>query len=168
MEGESYPCLLKKQLSEPIPLDRLAGLTESKLYYHFDSLAKKGLVEIVEIIKDEHRPEKQVYGITPKGREELPKLIYKMFDTADEIKDMVIGLANIKYVDCDKVVAILEKKLKKYIDRWNSLKSYETHIQIEKDREKLAEFLDAYLTTRAEHTIHWLKELIRRIKQGEI
>ncbi|MEW5551355.1 hypothetical protein ABGT22_15600 [Peribacillus frigoritolerans] len=87
---------LKKQLSEPIPLDRLGGLTESKLYYHFESLVKQGLVEPVEVIKEEHRPDKQVFAITVKGREELPKKIYKLFENADEIKDIIVGLANIK------------------------------------------------------------------------
>ncbi|MDQ7862107.1 hypothetical protein RCO48_17350 [Peribacillus frigoritolerans] len=41
-----------------------------------------------------------------------PKKIYKLFENADEIKDMIVGLANIKYVDRDKVVDILEKKSK--------------------------------------------------------
>jgi DNA-binding PadR family transcriptional regulator len=99
MEENSYPYKLKKQLSEPIPLEQLGGLTESKLYYHFDSLTKKGLVETVEIIKEQNRPDKQVFAITAKGREELPKLIYKLFENANEIKDMLVGLANIKYVD---------------------------------------------------------------------
>jgi len=110
MEDNTYPYKLKKQLSEPIPLDQLSGLTESKLYYHFDSLAKKGLIETVEIIKEEHRPDKQVFRITDKGREELPKKIYKLFESADAISDMVVGLANLKYVNRNNVVEILEKK----------------------------------------------------------
>ncbi|WP_260838752.1 PadR family transcriptional regulator [Heyndrickxia oleronia] len=109
MEDNNYPYKLKKQISEPIPLDRLAGLTESKLYYHFDSLAKKGLIESIEIIKEENRPDKQVFAITAKGQEELPKMIYKLFENADSISDMVVGLANIKYVERQKVVEILEK-----------------------------------------------------------
>jgi len=112
MEGNNYPYKIKKQLSEPIPFDKLSGLTESKLYYHFDSLAKQGLIEAVEIIKEEHRPDKQVFGITAKGREELPKKIYRLFEKADAISNMVVGLANMKHVDRDKVAEILEKNLK--------------------------------------------------------
>lgn len=41
MIGKTYPYELKKQMTEPIPLDELGGITESKLYYHFDALAKK-------------------------------------------------------------------------------------------------------------------------------
>ncbi|MDM5210767.1 PadR family transcriptional regulator [Peribacillus sp. NJ4] len=168
MEDNNYPYKLKKQLSEPIPMDRLGGLTESKLYYHFDSLAKKGLVEAVEIIKEEHRPDKQVFAITAKGREELPKLIYKLFENADEIKDMVAGLANLKYVDRDEVLVILKRKSKNIRDRWEQIKDFEQQIQVDEGHEKFIEFMSGYVSTRTEHTIYWLEELIKRINQGEI
>lgn len=168
MEDNNYPYKLKKQLSEPIPLDQLGGLTESKLYYHFESLAKQGLIEAVEIIKEEHRPDKQVFAITDKGREELPKKIYKLFETADSISDMVVGLGNIKYVERDQVVEILEKKLKKFKARWESLMDYEKKVKVDKEKEKLVEFIKNYVSDRAEHTVQSLEELIKRIKQGEI
>ncbi len=168
MEDNNYPYKLKKQLSEPIPLDQLGGLTESKLYYHFESLAKQGLIEAVEIIKEEHRPDKQVFAITDKGREELPKKIYKLFETADSISDMVVGLGNIKYVERDQVVEILEKKLKKFKARWESLMDYEKKVKVDKEKEKLVEFIKNYVSDRAEHNIRSLEELIKRIKLGEI
>lgn len=167
MEDNNYPYKLKKQLSEPIPLDQLGGLTESKLYYHFDSLAKQGLIEAVEIIKEEHRPDKQVFQITAKGREELPKKIYKVMKNADKISDMVVCLANIKYVDRDKVVSILEEKLERITDRWEQIKTFDKLVQKDEDKEKFIEFMSGYVTTRTEHTIHWLEELIKRVKQGD-
>lgn len=69
----SYPYKLKKELSEPIPFDKLAHLTESKLYYHFESLTKQGLIEPTEIIKEENRPDKQVFAITEQGLAILPQ-----------------------------------------------------------------------------------------------
>ncbi|MDH5160612.1 PadR family transcriptional regulator [Heyndrickxia oleronia] len=168
MEDNNYPYKLKKQISEPIPLDRLAGLTESKLYYHFDSLAKKGLIESIEIIKEENRPDKQVFAITAKGQEELPKMIYKLFENADSISDMVVGLANIKYVDRQKVVEILEKKLTNIKQRWEEVSGYEEKVEVDKNQEKFSEFMLGYVSTKAEHTIYWLEELIKRVKQGEI
>ena len=168
VEGNNYPYNIKKRLSEPIPLDELSGLTESKLYYHFDSLAKQGLIEAIEIIKEEHRPDKQVFGITEKGREELPKKIYKLFEKANGINDMLVGLANIKYVDRERVVEILEKKLKNFIDHWNHLKSLEQRIPIDERNEKFLGFISGYFTTRADHTIYWLDELIKKIKDGQI
>lgn len=168
MKDNNYPYKLKKQLSDPIPFDQLGGLTESKLYYHFDSLLKQGLIEIVEIIKEEHRPDKQVFGITAKGREELPKKIYKMFENAGSIGEMVVGLANIKHVDRDKVIQILENNKKKFLTRWNQLADYEKKIHTNKDKEKLLDYLGGYFSSRTDHTISWLDELIERIQQGDI
>ena len=170
MKDNSYPYKLKKQLSEPIPFDQLGGLTESKLYYHFDSLVKQGLIEIVEIIKEEHRPDKQVFGITAKGREELPKKIYKLFEQASSISDMVVGLAYLKYVDRDKVVEILKNNKKKFLAKWEQIADFEKQIKMEKDhdKEKLVEYLGEYFSSRADHTIHWLDEVIKRIQQGEL
>ncbi|MBO1000826.1 helix-turn-helix transcriptional regulator [Bacillus sp. SD075] len=167
MEDKNYPYKLKKQLSEPIPLDRLGGLTESKLYYHFESLVKQGLVEPVEVIKEEHRPDKQVFAITAKGREELPKKIYKLFESADEIKDMIVCLANIRYVDRDKVVNILEKKVKTIKSNWEQLDHFELD-QVGKDNKNIGEFMHGYLSTRVDHTIYWFEELIKRIKTNEL
>ncbi|GAB6930709.1 hypothetical protein JCM10914A_46920 [Paenibacillus sp. JCM 10914] len=168
MKENNYPYKLKKQLSEPIPLDQLVGLTESKLYYNFDSLAKKGLIEIVEIIQEEHRPDKQVFAITAKGREELPKQIYKLFENARKIEEMVVGLAAIKYVDREKVVEILEKKLNNINTRWEQVSGLGEKVEVDRDNEKLREFMTGYISTKTEHTIYWLKDLIQRIKQEEI
>lgn len=168
MEDNSYPYKLKKQLSDPIPLDKLGGLTESKLYYHFETLAKKGLIEAFEIIKEENRPDKQVFAITAKGREELPKKIYKLFETADTISEMFVGIACIEYVKRDKVVEILEQKLNSYIERWEQIINSNAHVREDNDNEKLLEFIGGYMETKVEHSTSWLKELIKRIQQNEI
>lgn len=168
MEDNNYPYKLKKQLSEPIPLDQLGGLTESKLYYHFESLVKQGLIEPVEIIKEEHRPDKQVFAITPKGREELPKKIYKLFERADSISEMIIALANIDYVERDVVIDILQKKLKDYEDRWEQIKKLEKPVQLDEKKRNLADFVSDYASSKTEHTTYWFGKLIERIQQREI
>lgn len=90
----SYPYKLKKDLSEPIPFDKLANLTESKLYYHFESLTKQGLIEPTEIIKEENRPDKQVFAITEQGLALLPNKIYQLFEKADSLSETIVGLMN--------------------------------------------------------------------------
>lgn len=168
IEDNTYPYKLKKQLSEPIPFDQLGGLTESKLYYHFDSLAKKGFIEPVEIIKEENRPDKQVFAITAKGREELPKKIYKLFETATTITEMLIGLVNIEHVNRDKVVHILEKKLKHLLAFEEHIEGITNQMQVNQEHKLLFEFVNSYVTTRKEQTIHSLQELIVLIKQEKI
>ncbi len=167
MEENNYPYKLKKQLSEPIPLDRLSGLTESKLYYHFESLVKQGLVEPVEVIKEEHRPDKIVYAITAKGREELPGRIYKLFENAEKIEDLIIGIANIKYVDRDKIAGILDRKMKTIEAKWEQLEKFE-HEQVDKGNEAVKDFVAGYIITKKDHTIYWMEELIKRIQTNEL
>lgn len=168
IEGNNYPYELKRQLSEPIPFDEFAGLTESKLYYHFEALTKQGLIEVVEIIKEEHRPDKQVFAITEKGREELPKKIYGLFEKANTMNEMVIGLANLEHVDRDKVAAILEKKLQKHKERWEHISTFREIINVEESKMNFVNFMSDYFDGKAEHTAYWLEETIKRIQQGEI
>ncbi|MBD7907740.1 PadR family transcriptional regulator [Sporosarcina gallistercoris] len=168
MVGKTYPYELKKQMSEPIPLDELGGITESKLYYHFDALSKQGLIEPVEIIKEEHRPDKQVFAITAKGREELPNKIYKLFKSANDLNDMVIALANIKYVDSEIVVTLLKEKLTNYKAHWERIMNFDNTSPRDEKSENLNDLLVGYFTTKSDHTIHWLEEAIRQIEQGNL
>ncbi|WP_312096380.1 PadR family transcriptional regulator [Niallia sp.] len=168
IEENTYPYKLKKQLSDPIPLDQLAGLTESKLYYHFESLMKQGLIEPVEVIREEHRPDKQVFAITSKGREALPGKIYTLFEKADAISDMFVGLANMKYVEREKVVDILEKKMKNIKERLEQIMILENKLQIDKEKEKFLEFITDYISAKANQKTYWLEQLIKRIEIGEI
>ncbi len=165
MKDRNYPYKLKKELSEPIPLDQLGGVTESKLYYHFESLVKQGLIEVVEIIKEEHRPDKQVFAITDKGREALPKKIYQLFETENTISGMVIALGNIEFVDRDKVVDILERKLKKITERWEEVRNFKNHVEVREDKVHLAKFLEEYFSSKTDHTATWLQELINQVKE---
>jgi len=168
IEGNNYPYELKRQLSDPIPFDEIAGLTESKLYYHFEALAKQGLIEVVEVVKEENRPDKHVFSITSKGHETLPKKIYKLLENATIITEMVVGLAYIKHVDRDKVVAILEDKLQKHKERWKRISSFENALEVSEASEKFVEFIAGYSLSKAEHTSFWLEELIEKIQRKEI
>ena len=109
MEEDNYPYKLKKELSEPIPFDKMGNLTESKLYYHFESLTKQGLIEPREVIKEENRPDKQVFAITDKGREQLPEKIYELCEKANTLADMVVGIMFLRHVEHSRIVRILEK-----------------------------------------------------------
>lgn len=168
MEEDNYPYKLKKQIAELQPLDTIKGLTESKLYYHFESLAKQGFIEAKEVIKEEHRPDKQVFTITEKGREVLPKKIYKLFENAETISDMVIGLANMKYVDRDKVVEILENRVQKIKATWEKMSNFRGKQFLEPGQEILADFIGDYTNYRINTSIQYFERLITHIQNGEI
>ncbi|MGR5874238.1 hypothetical protein ACT7DH_05995 [Bacillus pacificus] len=41
-------------------------ITKGSLYYTFEQLEKKGFIEVVDIIRNEQRPNGTIYGITSK------------------------------------------------------------------------------------------------------
>lgn len=168
MEEDTYPYKLKKLIAELQPLESINGLTESKLYYHFESLVKQGLIETKEIIKEEHRPDKQVFGITEKGRDMLPKKIYKLFESTDNIGDMVIGLANMKYVDRSKVIGLLEKKIDKINKTCEQLSQIEASNLIGPEHKVLANFVGDYANYKIASTLKYLERLIEHIQKEEI
>ncbi|WP_121616494.1 PadR family transcriptional regulator [Virgibacillus halodenitrificans] len=168
MEGNNYPYKVKKELSEFIPLDKLTRLTESKLYYHFESLTKHGYIEVVEVIKEEHRPDKQVFAITDKGRKEFPQKIYKLFEKGDSIRDFLPGLENIKYVDRSKIVEILERKIDGIHADWEKTKDFGKRVKGDHNNETIIHFVRDYFSTRTEHTLYWMEELVNLIKEEKI
>lgn len=168
MEENTYPYKLKKQISALQPLDTVNGLTESKLYYHFESLAKQGFIEAKEVIKEENRPDKQVFAITAKGREVLPKKIYKLFENAETIGDMVIGLANMKYIDRDKSISLIEKKLSSLKQKREYLATLDGHFPVEPEKKVFVNFLEDYSKYKIEGSIQFLERLIEHIRKEEI
>ena len=164
-EENSYPYKLKKLLSDPIPIDKFTGISESKLYYHFDKLADKGYIEVVETIKEENRPDKNVYQITNQGREELKKRIYQTFEKAIEINEMYIALSYIKHVKVDKVLAILEQKNEKHRQAWKTYLSFDLDIDEQSEAYWSAKFIQEHAYSRAQHNAEWLEKLIMSIKE---
>ena len=168
MKGNSYPYELEKQLSNPVPLNTFAGLTENKLSYHFESLVKQGLIEPVGVMKEENSPDRQVFAITAKGREELPKKIYRLLESAMNVSDMVLGLANVKYVNRERVLEILEQKLESRIARRERVEAIRREARVDEDNQVLVEMVGKYMKSRGEYTIQWMEELITEIRQGNI
>lgn len=163
-EGENYPYKLKKELSEPIPFDKMGNLTESKLYYHFESLTKQGLVEPREIIKEENRPDKQVFAITDKGREQLPKKIYELFEKANNISEMLVGIMFLRHVEKTKVIPILEKKLELLKEKQEQFQEIYNQIQIDDLMREQVDFVESYFSERISNEVQWLEKLIRKLK----
>ncbi|MEC2077129.1 hypothetical protein [Metabacillus fastidiosus] len=63
---------------------------------------------------------------------------------------------------------MLEKKLNNVKTRWEHIMSFENSIQENKRNERLVEFLGIYFSTKPDHIIYWLEEVIKEIQKGEI
>lgn len=163
-----YPYKLKKELSGTIPFDKLANLTESKLYYHFESLTKQGLIEPTEIIKEEHRPDKQVFAITEQGLALLPNKIYQLFEKADSLTDTIVGLINLDFVDRAKIITILEEKLRMLEKKRDYIDDLSIQVKLESPKKEVGEFLNGYFTSRLNNEGEWISLLIEKIRNGSI
>lgn len=164
-ENNSYPYQLKKELSEPIPLAEMTSLTESKLYYHFESLTKQGLVVPVEVIKEDNRPDKQVFAITELGRRILPEKIYMLFEKAKTITDMIVGIACIHHVDRSQVIQILEYKLSVAERNMKKIDQYRSYLDDRMHKLQFLQFLDRYHEEKRQHELESLKLLIEQLRK---
>lgn len=164
MQENSYPYKLKKALSEPLPISEMANLTESKLYYHFESLLKKGLIEEKEIIREENRPDKHVFAITEKGRLELPKMIYNMFEKAKSPMDMLVGISTLQYVEANHIIVILEKKLEELVQKQRQRQSMYAQIESTEQFTPYIEPFSNYFEEATNAYVHMLKQLIAQLQ----
>ncbi|MGN7479775.1 PadR family transcriptional regulator [Solibacillus silvestris] len=168
IEGNNYPYKLKKELAKPVPFDKLAGLTESKLYYHFESLSKQGFIESVEVIKEDNRPDKQVFAITESGRKELPKKIYTLFEKANKLQEMLIGLIFIHHVDRKKVIEILEHKIDAIHSKLANIKDIHAKLHVEGSTKEVVEVFASYYDSSYKLDIDWLATVIEKLKNEQI
>lgn len=168
MDENNYPYKLKKQLSDPIPFDKLGNLSESKLYYHFDTLTKQGLIKPIEIIKEENRPDKQVFAITDKGRAELPDKMYRLFEKAESISEMIVGLVYIRFADRDKVIEIIGKKIEGAHRDKEQFKQIYQQVQVMENIREVADFMNGYLSARNDESVRWLEILLDKLKTKAI
>lgn len=168
MEESSYPYKLKKKMADFQLLDLNNSLTESKLYYHFEALRKSGLIEVQEILHEENRPDKQVFRITDKGLEEFPKKIYKLFQDAESIGEMAVGLGNLKYVDRQKVLDTLKKRLVKIQKNWTIINGLDAAKYKTPANGVLIDFMRDYADSRHDQTLEYFERLIEHIEKEEI
>lgn len=81
---------------------------------------------------------------------------------------MLVGLAYIKHVDRDQVVKILEKNLKEFRTRREYILDFEKQIRKDQVKENFLNYLQGYYSSKSEHTIYWLEELIKQIQEKKI
>ena len=84
------------------------------------------------------------------------------------VSDMVLGLANLKYVDRERVLEILEQKLESRIARRERVEAIRREALVDEDTHVLVEMVGKYMKSRGEYTIQWLEELIEEIRRGNI
>ncbi|MGV2526986.1 UNVERIFIED_CONTAM: PadR family transcriptional regulator, partial [Bacillus thuringiensis] len=74
MEKNRHPYEVQ-QLLKNSEMKYYIKITKGSLYYTFEQLEKKDFIEIVDIIRNEQRPERTIYGITTSGKQEFEHLL---------------------------------------------------------------------------------------------
>ncbi|MCP1146817.1 PadR family transcriptional regulator [Lysinibacillus endophyticus] len=164
-EGNNYPYQLKKEVSEISTFDTLGYFSESKLYYHFESLIKQGLIEQVEVVKEERRPDKQMYAITEKGREHLPKKIYALFEKGGSFTDYFPGFFALQYVDKSRIVRILESKIEDQKINIAKLKIAHESLQFDDEGKRLSEITTDFFMNKFNSEIVAIQRIIEMLKE---
>ncbi|MFS0868349.1 PadR family transcriptional regulator [Paenibacillus xylanilyticus] len=163
-EGNCYPYDIKKKIGKH--LDQTdAKITEGTIYYNFEVLHKKGLIEKIETIQSENRPDKTMYGITEKGRLALEDSIYKVFQKFTNVQSLYAALVNLDKVDNQKIAYLIEDiivKLRKKIEYIEQQKPEQSDAN-----EDLMDALwlmrdHAYQTIQS--NIDWLQKLLHHVQ----
>ncbi|WP_078549561.1 PadR family transcriptional regulator [Litchfieldia alkalitelluris] len=168
-DENSHPYKLKKILLDTIPINKIS---EGKFYYNFEALQKKGLIEPVETIQKENRPNKTLYRITEDGRQFLEQEIYNSFKKVSKIEDVYISIYLLKYIDPVKAVFLLEDAIKQEKKRWAKYKEAKNNDELVKQfqllddkQQKAVKFISDHAYSQSDHNILWMEKLLTFLKR---
>ncbi|WP_052737824.1 PadR family transcriptional regulator [Bacillus sp. SA1-12] len=163
-DENSHPYKLKKRLLESLPIDKMS---EGKFYYNFEALQKKGLIEPVETIQKENRPNKTLYAITYAGRQFLEQEIYNSFKNVSRIEDLYISIYLLKYVDSVKAAFFLEDAIDQEKKRWAKYREAKNKEEFKRQLELLdvkqqeaVQFISKHAFSQSDENIRWMEKLL--------
>lgn len=92
-------------------IDRVMKVTHGTLYSTVDRLAAAGLIQPVETSREGRRPERTVYEITPRGRDQLlDALRVELMRATPSYPKLATGLAFVSLLDPQEVALLLERR----------------------------------------------------------
>lgn len=162
-EGHHHPYDLKK-IFKKNKMDEVSEINDGKLYYNFESLLKKGCIEKIEVVRDENRPEKTVYGITPKGKDILRDKIYDSFANFKSIRSIYSSVIFMKYTDLDKSAYLLDevvKRLKEKIAHYD-----EVWASIQDKTPDSVHIIQDYTHNQMRVDLAWLEKVVQFVRNG--
>ena len=109
-----------------------------------------------------------MFKITEQGKENLPNMMYKLFENANEIEEIYVGIAYLKYVDRKKVVTILENKVQDFKYSLKQSKEFIKKYETVSKNEELLNFMWDYFNSKLTYKINFLEKIIETIKNRDI
>lgn len=111
MSGDKHPYEMQHFVNER-RIDKLIKFYKGSLYYAVDQLKKSNFIEVVEIIKEDKRPDKTVYRITDAGKIEFQNLLLEQFSKAEQYYDpLYSAVIFARFGDKQKITEIISGKI---------------------------------------------------------
>lgn len=166
INGEKHPYEIQ-HLMKIKKMDKYIKFQKGSLYYAVEQLQKSGFIEVTDIIRDTNRPDKTIYRITEKGREEFNKLLLEQFSFVDYFfHPMYAALLFAQYGDNEKIAAVLDDRIKKVeIGLARMQKVYEEHLTF------VPRSILYIMSGTVEHIkteLKWLKGLRQDVVKGRL
>lgn len=93
-------------------IDRVVKVAHGSLYHTVERLADQGLIEPVETSREGRRPERTVYAITERGRDEARARLREFIARpAEEYPSFGMTLAFIQMLTPDEAAGLLDRRL---------------------------------------------------------
>jgi DNA-binding PadR family transcriptional regulator len=139
------------------------------LYHTVETLIRDGLIEPVETEREGRRPERTVYAVTDRGRQEfLERLSDMVGQPAREYADFAAGLKFLWHLDRDAAVSLLRHRVDTLQLEVDHVASVVQMLDSVKRLRRLTylELEHAQAMSRAEIT--WIRELADQIASGDL
>lgn len=166
MEGEKHPYEIQ-QIMKQRNMNMYINFKKGSLYYAFDALCKKGIIEVSEVVRDSNRPDRTVHRITVLGREEFERLLYEQFGKLEKYYDPIYAaLVFVQYADEDKIVNILERDIKIQETIVDHLRQLLCEYEPLLNRASLYTMVGG--VAHAEAKLQWLRNIHKNTRKGKL
>ncbi|GAA4078132.1 PadR family transcriptional regulator [Nonomuraea soli] len=166
-EGPMHPYELATTMRERHKEESIK-LNYGTLYSVMQSLDKRGLVRVKEVVREGRRPERTIYEITEAGRVEMIDWLSSLIATpAQEFTDFEAGLSLIGVLEPEIVLRLLEERLMRLTQQVQGQEAmYESALKDGLARLLLIEM--EYVITLRRAELAWLRELVGQLRDGTL
>ncbi|WP_138494251.1 PadR family transcriptional regulator [Paenibacillus pinistramenti] len=166
MEKDMHPYEIRTIMKDR-SLDQNTKIQIGSLYYAVEQLCKQGLIEAVEVIKSENRPDKTVYHITDKGKACFDNMLLSMLEEIEPIHTPIkMALSFAWKGDQSKMADVLKNRVQEAEHQVNYLyEVYTEHIGVV-PRSVLHLMAANYEHAKTE--LKWVKRLYQDAKDGRL
>jgi DNA-binding PadR family transcriptional regulator len=165
-EGPMHPYRMHEVIKER-GKDRIANVAQrNSVYQSIDRLQRAGLITVLETTRDERRPERNVYAITPDGWFALRDWTGDMLATpARDYPEFPAALASRRVLSPDDVATRLEQRA---ADLRAALAEDRQALTAEQDLPRLFLLDEEYGIAVREAELTWVEGVLTALRSGEL